>query len=287
MNKLVLYALTVLLINTNAIASTNDDYAHLFKDYHGCYILYDITTNKIVRQYNPDNRCDEQIAPDSTFKIALSLMAFDSNIINQHSSFKWDGHKGIIPEHDKNQSPKTWLLYSVLWVSQQITPKLGCFKIKQYLADFNYGNQDFSGDEGKNNGLTHAWLSSSLNISAVEQLHFLKAMLTNQLKLDKSAIKNTRDNLYLGTLVNGAKIYGKTGSGRHGANERQVKPSLLRDGWFVGFVEQDKKTYIFVSNLTDKKVTATLDESDGSLKPFGSQLLKPITMELLEHYFSG
>ena len=61
---------------------------------------------------------------------------------------------------------------------------------------------------------------------------------------------------------------------------------MLRDGWFVGFVETGNQQYIFVSNLTDKKIQATIDKSDGSLKPYGSQLLKPITMKLLNDYFS-
>jgi len=63
-------------------------------------------------------------------------------------------------------------------------------------------------------------------------------------------------------------------------------PSLLRDGWFVGFVEQGNQQYIFVSNLTDKTFQASIDQSDGSLKPYGSQILKPITMKLLNDYFT-
>jgi beta-lactamase class D len=171
-------------------------------------------------------------------------------------------------------------------VSQQITPQLGEARIKHYLAGFDYGNQDFSGDENKHNGLTHAWLSSSLKISGIEQLNFLKSMLSNELPVSANAIKYTKENLYLGKLDNGADYYGKTGSGRHGRNERYAHPSQLRDGWFVGFVEMGKQQYIFISNLTDKKFQATIDPSDGSLKPYGSQLLKPITMKILNAYFA-
>jgi beta-lactamase class D/beta-lactamase class D OXA-1 len=83
----------------------------------------------------------------------------------------------------------------------------------------------------------------------------------------------TKDNLYLGKLDNGADYFGKTGSGRHGRNERLTNPSQIRDGWFVGFIQKGNQRFIFVSNLTDKKVQGTIDKSDGSLKPFGSQLL--------------
>lgn len=111
-------------------------------------------------------------------------------------------------------------------------------------------------------------------------------MLSNELPISSDAITNTKKNMYQGKLDNGADYYGKTGSGRHGRSERLTNPSLLRDGWFVGFVETGNQQYIFVSNLTDKKIQATIDKSDGSLKPYGSQLLKPITMTLLNDYFA-
>ena len=190
------------------------------------------------------------------------------------------------PRSNQDQTPGSWLKYSVLWVSQQITPQLGYPRIKHYLASFDYGNQDFRGDVGKNNGLTQAWLSSSLKISALEQLNFLKAMLSNELPISSDAITNTKENMYQGKLDNGADYYGKTGSGRHGRNERETSPSKLRDGWFVGFIQKDTQQYIFVSNLTDKTIQATIDKSDGSLKPYGSQLLKPITMKILNNYFA-
>lgn len=275
------------LASVSVHATSTQEYSQLFKNYHACYILYNLNEHKIVSEYNPNNYCNQQISPNSTFKIALSLMAFNQGVINQATVFKWDGKTGAIPEHDKNQTANSWLKYSVLWVSQQITPQLGYARIKHYLAGLDYGNQNFNGDSGVNNGLTHAWLGSSLKISAMEQLSFLKAMLSNELPVSNEAVAATRENLYLGKLENGADFFGKTGSGRHGRNERLTHPSKLRDGWFVGFVQDGNQQYIFVSNLTDKKVQATIDKSDGSLKPYGSQLLKPITIKLLNDYFAN
>lgn len=286
MKKYLISSALTIMCSMSASAITTDQYANLFKGYHACFMLYDATNHKMITEYNPNNRCQQRISPNSTFKLALSLMAFNQGTINQDTVFKWDGHKNGIPEHDGDQTPASWIKYSVVWVSQQITPQLGMPRIKRYLAGFNYGNQDFSGDQDKDNGLTHAWLSSSLKISAKEQLDFLKAMLGNELAIHPNAVNVTKENLYLGTLDNGAAYYGKTGSGRHGHNEREVNPSLLRDGWFVGFIEQDSHQYIFVSNLTDKQFQASFDPIDGSLKPYGSQLLKPITMKILNRYFA-
>lgn len=263
---------------------TTEEYSQQFKNYDGCFILYSVNKHKVVSKYNPRNRCRQRIAPDSTFKIVLSLMAFNEGIINQDTIFKWDGKKGVLPTHDQDQTPLTWLKYSVVWVSQQITPQLGLARIKRYLADFNYGNQDFNGDAGKNNGLQYAWLSSSLKISALEQLNFLNAMLSDKLHVSKKSIINTKRNMYQGKLDNGADYYGKTGSGRHGHNERESNPSPLRDGWFVGFIEMGSQQYIFVSNLTDK--LSSINKPDEKLKLYGSEMLKPITMKLLNDYFA-
>ncbi len=279
MKRFMLFMITMItLLASVAHAISSREYSQLFHDYNACFILYDVNKDKIVTKYNPHNYCNERVAPDSTFKIAISLMAFDQGIINQQTVFKWDGIKRELPGWNHDQTPQSWLQNSTLWVSQRITPQLGYARIKRYLAGFKYGNQDFSGDPGKNNGLTFAWLSSSLKISAKEQLEFLKAMLNNRLPVSAQAAANTKANLYLGKLDGGADYYGKTGSGRHGHNEREANPSQLRDGWFVGFIENGNERYIFVSNLSDK--IPAIDKS------YGSMILKPITVQLLNEYFS-
>ncbi|MBS0290821.1 MAG: class D beta-lactamase [Proteobacteria bacterium] len=281
MKKLLTALICSMTLNASAKVITTQEFANSFKNYDACFMLYDLNTNKVVSEYNPNGRCGERIAPNSTFKIPLSLMGFNQGLINQNTVFKWDGKSGELTSWNQDQTPNSWLKNSVLWVSQQISTQLGHDAIKSYLANFSYGNQDFTGDPGKNNGITHAWLASSLKISAVEQLNFLKAMLTNQLALRKEAIADTKHNMYLGQLDNGAAYYGKTGSGRHGRNERLENPSKLRDGWFVGFIENNNEKYIFVSNLTDKHIPEPSD------KAYGSQLLKPITLAFLNQYFTN
>lgn len=283
-HKLIRLVIIISFSNVYAKTIPIKEYAHQFKNYDGCFILYNVSKHKTVNKYNPNNRCSQRIAPDSTFKVALSLMAFNEGIINQKTLFKWDGKKKVLSTHNRDQTPRTWLNDSVVWVSQQITPQLGLARIEQYLADFNYGNQDFSGDVGKHNGLQYAWLSSSLKISALEQLDFLKAMVSYKLPIKKEAVVNTKKNLTQGKLKHGARYYGKTGSGRHGRNEREVNPSLLRDAWFIGFVNEDSQQYIFISNLTDKK--PPLAKIDGAPIPYGSEILKPIALRLLNVYFS-
>lgn len=279
MKKVLSFFLLGVAINAKAHDITAATYAQAFKNHDACVILYSVNQHKIVSEYNPGNRCNERLSPDSTFKVPLSLMAFDQKLITQNTVFTWDGVKHDLPGWNQNQTPATWLKYSVVWVSQQLTIELGDKRIHHYLADFHYGNQNFSGDPGRHNGLTHAWLSSSLQISAVEQLHFLTRLFSHQLPVSDQAIDDTKQNMYQGQLANGAAYYAKTGSGRHKIHEQDAKASDLRDGWDVGLIEQGAQQYIFISNLTDKTSPAMTD------KAYGSTILKPIIVQLLNDYF--
>lgn len=233
-----IFTILLMIVFSTALSANAPNLSPYFGGKTGCFILYNLNQNTIVTEYNSE-QCKKQIPPQSTFKIPLSLMAFDQNLITQDTVFKWDGKDRGKPQWNHNQTPKTWLSNSVIWVSQGITPKLGMEKIKHYLNAFNYGNEDFSGDLGKDNGLERAWLNSSLKISGDEQLSFLKTFIRNKLPVSSAAANNTRENMYLETSPDGWELYGKTGS--------NVIPAI---GWFVGFVEKSGQTYIFVTNMT-------------------------------------
>jgi beta-lactamase class D/beta-lactamase class D OXA-1 len=260
---------------TTTIAAEAPSYSELFKGYDACFLLYDVNTGKLAAEYNPKGRCSQRIAPDSTFKVPLSLMAYNEQVIDEHTVFKWNGQHHDRPELNRDQTPRSWLQNSAVWVSQEVAPSLGYARIGKYLDGFRYGNLDFSGDFGKNNGLTNAWLSSSLTISAFEELEFLKAMDAYTLPVSKAAIDQTRQNMALGKLDNGADCYGKTGAGRHRMRATDRAPAKLRDGWFVGFVESGTERFVFVSNLTDQKEPGPADRSAGS------EVLKPIVLRIL------
>jgi len=239
--KKILLACTLCLIPV--IASANKiNFADYFKDKSACFMVFNLKDNILVAEYN-DERCKKRMPPDSTFKVPISLMAFDQKLISQDTVFKWDGKDRGLAVWNQEQTPQSWLKNSAVWVSQELTPKLGLAKIKTYLKNFDYGNQDFSGDPGQNNGLTHAWLNSSLKISGEEQLEFLKKFFRNQLPVSADSINNTKTNMLLETSPKGWKLYGKTGSA--------VQTNGLEDGWFVGEIEKNGQQYVFVTNFTD------------------------------------
>ena len=249
--KKILLLILISIVSINAFAG-DFKFDKYFADKNACFILYDLNQNKLIEKYNP-KRCAERIAPCSTFKIPLSLMAFDQGIISQKTLFKWDRQDKGLPFWNQDQTPKTWLSNSAVWVSQLLTPKLGLNPIKKYLKEFNYGNQDFTGDPGLNNGLQKAWLESSLKISADEQLIFLKDLADDRLPVSKTAMTSTKENMYLETSSKGWKLYGKTGSGTAPPKDGKLNNhnGELQDGWFVGFITNNNQKYLFVLNLTD------------------------------------
>lgn len=241
------------LLGFSCFVQAKPDFSTTFKGTEGCFILFDLNQNKRIAEYNPSH-CKEKIPANSTFKIPLSLIAFNENLIHQKTIFKWDGQpKG--PEElgwNQDQTPKTWLKNSTVWVSQELAPKIGMDKMKDYLKKFHYGNEDFS------DGLTTAWLSSSLKISPEEQLEFLKNMVTYKLPVSKQAIENTEENLLIESTPNGAKLFGKTGSGNSLYKDGRLKKGL-QDGWFMGYLKKGKETYLFVLDFSDKTVAPGLE----------------------------
>lgn len=276
---LILLLLVTCAVTANAADGKSIPYSQLFDGYNGCFLLFDLNKDKLVLEYNPNNRCQQRIPTNSTFKVPLSVMAFDQGIINESTVFKWDGKiSNDMPDWNKDQTPASWQKYSVVWVSQQLTPKIGLDRIKKYLADFDYGNQDFSGDPGKNNGLTNAWLSSSLKISAPEQLEFLKKMTHYKIPVSAKAIDLTKRMMHQGKLNNGADYYAKTGSGWQDRSDTGNNTGKLRDGWYVGFVENGSAKYVFVTNISDKSPNPTA-------KQFGGPIAKSIALAVLNNYF--
>jgi beta-lactamase class D len=237
-----LFLFIVSLSSTICVASTVD-YNAIFTGKDGCFILYDLTTNKQVVKYN-EKHCAERFSPASSFKIAIAIMVFDQKILkDENSIIKWDGVNRSLVTWNQDQTAKTWLEYSTVWVSQKFTSQIGTSRIKKYLADFNYGNQDISG------GITQFWLSSTLTISANEQLEFLKLFWSDKLPVTREAMELTKRSLHTEKSEDGNVITGKTGSavldGKNNPNSRRV-------GWFVGQLSHAAgHDYIFVTNFND------------------------------------
>lgn len=198
---------------------------------------------------------EKRYAPMSTFKIALSLMGFDSGILVDEMHPVWPFKEGYVDWRDawkQDQTPKSWMKESCVWYSRVLTKQLGMKKFQVYVTKFDYGNKDLSGDKGQNNGLTNAWLSSSLQISSTEQIAFLQKMLAGKLPIKPQAIEMTKNILFVEDLKNGWKLYGKTGMGGLIKIDGIKIPDLYH-GWFIGFIEKGDRRIIFSNHIEDDK----------------------------------
>ena len=208
----------------------------------------------LVKEGNTFSRA----APCSTFKVALAVMGFDTGILKDSKTPLWEyksDYDALSPDMlciwQQDQTPETWIKYSCVWYSQKLTQQMGMKAMQGYVNAFQYGNRNLSGDVGKNNGLTHCWLSSSLRISPQEQITFLNKLLRNELPASPESQEKARALMYMGKLDGDWQLYGKTGSGRQ--PKRRSQAEALQMGWFVGWIERGEERILFALHLRDTK----------------------------------
>lgn len=190
--------------------------------------------------------CQTAYPPQSTFKVVLSLMGFDSGILNNETTPSWSMPQGEDPYINACKgphNPQTWIRDSCLWYSRLVTKELGTKKFQQYVNQFSYGNQDVSG------GLRNAWVSSSLKISPNQQTQFLQSLVDQKFSLRNRAYEKTKNIMRIQELPGGWKLYGKTGNGS--LQDHEGKATELQQGWFVGYIEKGSRTIVFASHLVD------------------------------------
>ncbi|WP_436269742.1 class D beta-lactamase [Pseudoduganella sp. LjRoot289] len=205
-----------------------------------------------------EGQCDERVTPASTFNIAVALMGYDSAILaDEHTPvlpFK-PGYPAYYPSWRAATDPSSWIKNSVIWYAQQVTARLGARRFAGYVRDFGYGNRDLSGDAGKDNGLSYSWISSSLKISPVEQVAFLRKVVNRELALSAKAYDMTTRIMLPETLANGWEVHGKTGTASPVLpNGRDDK--LNQYGWYVGWAQKGQRKLVFARLVLDRKQEA-------------------------------
>ena len=94
-------------------------------------------------------RSTRRYAPASTFKIPHTLFALDAGVVaDEFQVFAWDGVKRSFPGHNQDQTLRSAMRYSTLWVYQGFARQIGESKARAYLRDANYGNTDPSTSRG-------------------------------------------------------------------------------------------------------------------------------------------
>lgn len=226
------------LSNTKTInqAYTTIDLEKFFNGTGGCAVFYSVK-NDSYEIYNPEIINTREV-PCSTFKMISSLAGLKYEILkDENTTLKWDGSKQMIQDWEQDLNLKSAFQMSANWYFDEVDKKVGSANMNKILKELNYGNMDTSG--GNPLG------ESSLKISPMEQLDFIKKLFNDQLPFQKEHMQIVR-NIMLVSEEKG-KLYGKTGT----------SGNFLEDGaqtaWFVGSYETNNDTFYFALRIYGDK----------------------------------
>lgn len=209
-----------------------------------CSMLVDAASGAVLVR---EGVCDQRVTPASTFKIPISLMGFDSGVLeNDHAPYLpyKESYASPNPSWRHDADPASWLRESIVWYSQQVTAQLGAARIRQYVGSFDYGNRYLASVAGMDDAVALSELSPTLKISPLEQTDFLRKVVNRSLPLSAHAYEVTERLLKATALPNGWQVYGKTGTA-----SLQLADGSRSDeqdiGWYVGWVVKDGRTLVF------------------------------------------
>ena len=215
---------------------SQNDISNIFEDRYACFVLYDFKNGNYIR-YN-EERCEQRFLPASTFKIPNSLIVLEKEIIpDENYTIKWDSIDRGWDKWNMDQNLKTGFKYSAVWFYKVLARQIDRETYQNYLNEFDYGNKQI-GEQ-----IDYFWLDWSLQISANEQVEFLKKLVENELPLSQRSIDITKEIM----IVEETEDYvlrAKTGLGD--------KRKGVYTGWYVGYVETDDNTYIFAMNMEEE-----------------------------------
>lgn len=210
-----------------------------------CTVIVDAGSGDFVVH---DGTCDSRVTPASTFKIAISLMGFDSGVLrDEHTPYLpyKPSYAASIPSWRQGTDPSRWLQESVVWYSEQVKLRLGATSVRRYVDAFDYGNRGLPVTAGVDDAVGLSELSPTLTISPVEQTVFLRKLVNHRLPVSALAYDMTTRLLKVETLANGWTVYGKTGTASarsHDGGENSI-------GWFVGWARKGARTLVFARLL--------------------------------------
>ena len=232
------------------------DFKSYFNKYgvNGCFVLYNPSDNEYIK-YNA-SLCDTGYIPASTFKIPHSLIALEEGVVKDTNQvFKCNGHEWPNEPWNQDQTLKTAMKYSCIWVYFGFAEQIGIEKYQDYVNTFDYGNKDLTGPP------TRFWLAGSFRISANQQIEFLKKFYNYELPVSKRSVDIVKDIMVL-EQTDTYKFSGKTGSGILNDNDDIM--------WLVGYLEKDNKPYFyamnFISNDYEKTKQARYDITKAILR---------------------
>ena len=199
----------------------------------GTFVLVEPATGRAQR-LDPD-RAARRFLPASTFKVYNALVALETATVGDpDSAFVWDGVERSLPAWNRDQSLRTGLAHSTVWLYQRVARAVGRERYRAAFAREPYGN----GVVGPDAGLF--WLDGSLRVSADEQVAFLDRLRRGNAAFSARTQATVRGMMPVLVDTAGTRMLAKTGWGqRDGGGDL---------GWLVGWVERPRGDAVFAMN---------------------------------------
>jgi beta-lactamase class D len=213
------------------------DIKSFFKGFQSCVAIRDIQSQKTI-VFNK-RQCQTSYYPNSTFKIANSLIGLESGVIaDKDFVIPWDGKPKYFKSWEKDHSLASAIKVSAVPYYKELARRVGPQKSSEYLKVWNYGNFQVGSKHDS------YWLNGPLKISAMGQIVFLEKLYTNKLQAKQKNMEILREIIELERTPKFV-LSGKTGS-------FMQNKKVLR-GWFVGHLKNSQSQYVFAVNIIGKE----------------------------------
>lgn len=173
--------------------------------------------------------------PASTFKIPNSIIALETGIVENDSTlFKWDGQSRALKVWEQDLVFRDAFHFSCVPCYQEVARKVGLQRMKQHVAQFNYGAIKVDSST-----IDNFWLVGDSRISPFQQIDFLGRFYRSELPITARTEQIMKSMMVLEDKVN-YKLSGKTGWSIDRGHD---------NGWFVGYLESKDNIYYFATNV--------------------------------------
>ncbi|MDC1186787.1 penicillin-binding transpeptidase domain-containing protein [Crocinitomicaceae bacterium] len=200
------------------------------KNLGGQILIYDESSN----QYTSSDFgvAKDEFSPASTFKIPNTIIGLETGTITEDFIFKYDGAPRRLESWKKDLVLRDAFQSSCVPCYQELARNIGLTQMKSYMDSLAY-----TGMVIRKDNLDEFWLTGESKISPLQQVDFLRRLITKQFNLKESTRESMKNIMARDTSTYGIR-YAKTGWGEHDGKDM---------GWFVGYIQKPKNRIYFAT----------------------------------------
>lgn len=214
------------------------DLKDLFEDKQlgGQILIYDESSNQYTS--SDFSVAKTKFSPASTFKIPNTIMGLEMGLIDENFVFKYDGEKRRNEKWEKDLILRDAFQTSCVPCYQELARKIGLEKMQALLDSMDYPGMDVNAEN-----LDKFWLEGESGITPLEQVDFLRRLITKQFPLKESTLNSLKNVMARDTSSYGIR-YAKTGWGSYDGKDM---------GWFIGYIQKPKNRIFFATLIIREK----------------------------------